>query len=84
MVAPAELGVILDGDVARTLLGLPEGELGEAFLPRGVAVALLAERGTASASGSAGTGTSRNGLSGEASLGGLLLYESKSRNRQNG
>ena len=71
---PAELGVVLDGDVARPLLGLPEGELGEALLPRGVAVALLAERGTASR---AGSGTGRNGLSGEATLGGLLLYKSK-------
>ena len=71
---PAQLGVVLDGDVARSLLGLPEGELGEALLPRGVAVALLAERGTASR---AGSGTGRNGLSGEATLGGLLLYKSK-------
>lgn len=71
---PAQLGVVLDGDVARSLLGLPEGELGEALLPRGVAVALLAERGTASR---AGSGTGRNGLGGEATLGGLLLYKSK-------
>mmetsp|Transcript_17031 Transcript_17031/g.48914 ORF Transcript_17031/g.48914 Transcript_17031/m.48914 type:complete len:630 (-) Transcript_17031:33-1922(-) len=67
---PAELRVVLDGDVARALLGLPQGELGEAVLPRGVALALLAEGGTASAGG-AGPGTGRDGLGRQAALGGL-------------
>ena len=64
---PAELRVLLDGDVAGPFLGLPKGELGEALLPSGVAVALLAEGGTASGGG-AGPGTGCDGLGRKAAL----------------
>ena len=67
---PAELRIVLDGDVARALLGLPQGELGEAVIPGGVALALLAWGGTASA----GPGTGRHGLGRKAALGGLLEH----------